>query len=319
MSIEYYEKPIAECEKNYNGPFIGYISPRGHLIDFSILIGERGHDNWRNPITPIFLRFVSYVVMGDSLEEYRNSDNPLSKSIYEDNKYEGFDDFVSRGLTTFNCNETDYDTFIESLHRRTSNIKKPKPYRSEYGYLDYDLMDFFEKCYSKKDFFSSLGMVIKVHNESTVFKMYKNLLKNRDYHDKERFYHDYKIITLMSYFKDIMVQYLGYDSIERSLPISDLNIRNNLYDFSNGYEFSQNSSILTSCNNPNERFYNWLLMDWNVQVLPRMLWDDSDKRFIQSPITAYHQTDEEEMLGEEIALIKKKVPKQDRKEFFRKY
>ena len=318
MAVEYFEKEISECEKHYNGPFIGYISPRGHLIDFSILIGERGHDNWRNPITPIFLRYVSYVVMGDSLEEYKNSNDPLSKSIYENNKYEGFDDFVSRGLTSFNCNESDYDTFLESLHKRAARIKEPVSHRSEYGYLDYDLMDFFEKCYSKRDFFYSLGMVVKVLNEPTILKMYSELLKNRDYTDKDSFYRDYKIITLMSYFKDIMVQYLGYDSIERSILTHDITVMNNLYRFSNGYDFTENPSILTSCTNPNERFFNWLLMDWNVQVLPRMLWDDKEKRFIQSSITPYHQSDEDKMLAEEIALIKKKVPKQDRKEFFRK-
>ena len=321
MSIEYYEKQIVECEKKYQGPFIGYISPRGHLIDFSILLGKRGHDNWRNPITPVFLRYISYVIMGESLEKYKNSNNNSYKLIYENNKYDGFDDFVIRGLSSFNYNIFDYDTFINMLHNISNEIKKIHSSRNEYDYLEYDMMNFFEKCYSKRDFFYSLGRVIKVHNESTVFAIYKNYFEsnNMNYYEEKRFYHDYVIMTLMSYFKDIMVQYLRYDSIERALPLDDLHIINNLYDFSNGYTLSQNPSILTSCDNPNERFYNWLLMDWNIQVLPKMLWDESNKKFIQSEINAYHQTDKEKMLSEEIALIKKKVPKQDRNNFFRKY
>lgn len=320
MSIDYFEEQIKKKETHIRGPFIGYINPHGQVIDYSILLGVPGHDNWRNPVTPYFLNFVSYVVLGDSLEFFKTNANKggIYKEIYEDNKYDGFDDFVLRGPTTFCMNLLNYDSFINDLNDTIKNVKKFR-HCNEWDCLKYDLMNFFEKCYSKKDFFYSFGRVIKIHNRETVFEIYKNFLKNWDDREKESFYYNYRVVTLMSYFKDIVVQYLGYDSIERALPNYDLNIINNLYRESGGYTFSPKSIILTSCANPNERFYNWLLMGWDIQRIPRMIWNEQEKRFVEeNPIISYHQTEKEIFLGQEIELIKRNVPEQYRKEFLRK-
>jgi len=321
MVIEYYEEKIKKYEEQVRGPFIGYISPRGQIIDYSILLGVPGHDNWRNPVTPLFLQFISFVVLGDSLELFKTgaSKSEIYKRIYEKNKYDGFNDSVLRGPTTFGVNDYDYDSFIDLLNDAIKTIRRPKSSRSEWDWLKYDLMDFFEKCYSKKDFFYSFGRVIKVHREETVFDMYKKYLEDDSAHEKRGFYDNYCVITLMSYFKDILVQYLGYASIERALPKYDLNIVNNLYRFSNGYTLSQTPRILTSCTNPNEQFYNWSLMDWEIQRIPRMIWNEKEQRFIQeNPIRDYYQTEREAILSREIEAIRRVVPKQYRKEYFRK-
>ena len=77
--------------------------------------------------------------------------------------------------------------------------------------------------------------------------------------------------------------------------------------------------ITISCTNLNERFYNWLLMEWSIQKIPRMYWSKIEKRFIKgNPISNYYQTEKEEILGKEIESIKREVPKQYRKDYFRK-
>ena len=331
MTIDFCEE---KTERSYKGPFLGYINPRGQIIDYSILIGERGHDNWRNPITPLFLTFISYVVLGDRIEHYKdeastfksNEVKRIYEEIYEKNKYDGFDDSVLRGPTDYGANEYYYDDFIELLNK---NIKKVNTSRfntakfglstDEWELLKNDLMNFFEKCYSKRDFFYSFGRVVKVHNFKTYCEIYKKFLEDCDHHEKWDYYENYCVITLMSHFKDILVQYLGYDSIERALPVDDLNIYNNLFDVSNGYTEAPYKVIFTSCTNPNERFYNWLLMDWIIQRVPRMLWNDAEQRFVQeSPLTDYYQTEKERILEMEIKSIRKRVPKNSRTEFFKK-
>ena len=87
MTVDYFEKSINHIEKMNDGPFIGFISPRGHLLDYSMLRGKRGHDNWRNPATNLFLSFISFVSFGDNLyyekENYDNFD--FCKRIYDNN------------------------------------------------------------------------------------------------------------------------------------------------------------------------------------------------------------------------------------------
>ena len=98
-----------------------------------------------------------------------------------------------------------------------------------------------------------------------------------------------------------------------------MNIFNNLFYVSHGYTEAPYKVIFTSCTNPNERFYNWLLMDWIVQRVPKMIWNEGEQRFVQeSALMDYYQTEKEIILGKEIQSIRRKVPKQYREEYFRK-
>lgn len=59
-------------------------------------------------------------------------------------------------------------------------------------------------------------------------------------------------------------------------------------------------------------------MDWDIQRVPRMHFNEQEKRFInEAPIINYYQTDKEEILGKEIASIKRLVPKKYRNEYFK--
>ncbi len=323
MQVKYFDEEIRKTEIfNGSNPFLGYISPLGELIDFSYLIGEKGHGNWKNPVTPLFVTYMSYVNEGDNIEKYKNSEEEWYKKLYEINKYKDFSDSVLRGQTYVGYNEWDYEEFITILNNRINKIKKETHYMDEWNRLKFDLMLFFEKCYSKRDFFFSYGNIVKVPCFESFLKMHEKDLEwigCTSYFDKEDQYREYVIATLMhSAFKDILVQYLGYDSIERAIPKdSPYYLSKNLYYASYGFDYSNYPSILTSCSNPNERFYNWKLMDWDIKQLDRMLWDEEEKRFVKSPTRNFHQSDKEIALGKEIEAIKREVPLQKRKEYFR--
>ena len=329
MTIDYQEEEILHQEKwNLSGkPFIGYINPYGQLIDYTQIIGERGHDEWRNPASPIFLSFISFVVYGAKIKRYEEAEWDPKKELFHQNRYEGFEDVVKRGLEYYN--DVNFHTYEEFLNRLNCQIKDTEESKrlhlkysksfydiNEWRQLEFDLTNFFKQCYSDRDFFKSFGRVPLVHDRITFCKKYHL----KDVLSQDEAYYEYCLIQLMSYFKDIMVQYLGYDSIERSIPENDLVQINNSSEASNGYTFSPiPRTITTSCINPNERFYNWLLMDWNIQRIPKMIWNEDEKRYTEEPpLFKYYQTEKEEILGKEIASIKKEVPKQYRKEYFRK-
>ena len=243
---------------------------------------------------------------------------------YKNNKTEGYDEIIKRGFEYFHTyNIRSYHDFLSEVatyykSRRKiikDHIKSTYPFWDMHVYetLQNDLMEFFNTIYQTEDFFQALGFTPQVECFEDYIETHKKEMEQerKKYSWKENysnldFYEDYQIIQLMSYFKDIMVMYLGYDSIERRLTLDSSS-------------FTKYKSITTSCTNPNEKFYNWLLMDWNVQRIPRMMWNEQEKRFIrENPILPYYQTEKEEILGKEIQSIQKEIPKQYRKEYFRK-
>ena len=317
MTIEYNEEPIEKHESLKHSPFLGYINPSGQIIDYSTILGEPHHDSWRNPVTPLFLNYISYLVLEDDLpfikKRAEDPNKPWYKELYEKNKCDGFDYSVVRGPQYKNYNDLYYEEFISYLKNGINRVQEYKNSSSEWNRLKYDLMDFFEKCYSKDDFFRSFGRIVKLYSYEKIIETSKNKLIENGYDrsDNDKFYEEYRIMTLMSYFKDILVQYLGYDSFARAIPANGI-----FFDY--GYAFSDTPRIITSCSNPNERFFNWILMDWEIQRIPKMIWDDNEKRFIEeSNLIDYYQTDKEIVLGQEIDTIRKNVPKQYRKQFFR--
>ena len=330
MTIEYREEEILKKEEwMYGKPLIGYINPYGQILDYSMLIGPYGHDNWRNVATPIFLSFVSYVVKNYKVSKLLESRWDFIKALYEINKYEGFDDVVKRGLEyDYSENHDTYEEFLQCLNRVVNEEKEKATSAREYGgsflqwnvynILRYDLVKLFEKLYSKGDFFDSLGRVIYAENKQEVLNKY-NMNNINDTRRSDQFYHNYLIVQLMSYIKDICVQYLGYDSIERAWQIGDINRVNNIYYASNGYTFSKDPRIIvTSERNVNERFYNWLLMDWTIQQVPRKVWNEKNKKFIdENDIFDYVHNDKEDILGKEIESIKRLVKREERYKYFR--
>lgn len=322
MPVKYFEDEIKKHEHYYDGPFIGYINPQGMLINYSNLLGPKGHDNWRNPATLTFLSHISYVLKGSNIDRYKDSDIEYFKKLYENHKYKGsidIKDSVIRGFCPTaifgnHHNHSSYDDFIAGLEKEVERNNQRTTFHDEYDILKHDLIDFFGKCYSNKDFFYSLGRVISVPSEEEIRTVFDKELEWRDQKEQLEFIRDYYTYNLMNSFKDILVSYLGYDSIERAkeMPIEDMIFFDYIHAQSNGYEFLEHPSIITSCNNPYERFYNYILMDWKIQIVPRMIWDIIEKKFRESTISRLHLSDNEERIKEELEYIKSKKPLKDR-------
>lgn len=315
MTIEYKENEILIQESMNCGPLIGYINPYGKIVDFSTLVIEyNGHDSIVNPVTPIFLKYISYIVRQDinDINKQYIKRGYESYAFYDNNS---LDEFIKELQSELLITKDDINLFLR-IGTKLSSF---------YGtdILKYDLLKFFDKLYSNENFFDSLGRNVYVDNMDNVWEKYKKnftFTKYQELGEKYKFYFEnYLVIQLMSYFKDICVQYLGYDSIERTWPIGDLNISNNLYSTSMGYTFLKNPRIITTSeNNINERFYNWLLMDWTIHKVPKKIWDEKNKKFVdEDSIFDYVYNEKEEILGKEIKSIKRLVKKEDRYKYFR--
>ena len=96
--------------------------------------------------------------------------------------------------------------------------------------------------------------------------------------------------------KSVLIQACDVDSLEGSMP----------------------NTIQTSKINIYERFYNYLLMDFTIQRVPKKIYDPKLERFVDYNRSEFLMPDSELRLKEEIEAIKKHVKIKDRPKFFRK-
>ncbi len=315
MTIEFKREQIEKREMNIHMPYVGYFSPSGDLIDYNVMFGENYHDTWRNPVSLSFLSFVSYIIKGTDIEHYKQDD----PETYERLMYPGLKEKVIHGLGIFYYyNERSLDDDIDFLNSYLEELKN-KYYLDEYRLFEIDLLDFFKKTYSNKKFFDALDKKIYVENENEMCKEFtKKYSYELSYDRKKELYVDYLKTELMKYFKDIAVQYLGYDSLERFKPngeIIKIPYHWEKWDFD--YFKKTKRIITTSYQNYYERFFNYMIMEWAVHKIPRYLWNEKENKFEkESYIRDFTYKDSEELYKKEIESIKRLVPIDERYKYF---
>lgn len=314
MTVEFKGEEINEYEKRNRMVYVGYISPSGQQLSYNNKFGGNWHDAWQNPASWTFLKFVSYILKDTNVKKFADRMGDIGAIILENNSYEGLEEFVIRGYDEFNyyINYKDFDQFIDKLNKE---IQKTYLYSSdEYHKLQYEILKFFRKAYSNKTFFETIGRKIYVEDKGVIDKTNeRRWARKLDYTEKEKLYLEYLRSELMKYFKDICVQYLGYDSVERfDIYGREINVLDEIKPF---YETPR--VITTSYQNVNERYFNYLLMNWRVDKLPRYLFNEQIKCFESDRIFNEYESEKENTLGKEIESIKRLVKKEDRYKYFR--
>lgn len=317
MTIEFKEEQIAYVEERRREPFIGYFAPNGELINYNVLLGGNYHDAWRNPVSISFLSWVSYIVQGTSIEELKHKTSV--SSVFTNNYYPGIDEYVKWGNVDYDFFVyKNLDKFLEALHRHIEELED-NFYKyggfSGYAEFQYRLSLFFKNAYKNKRFFDSIQRKIIIENPNIVKKRLKHRNPGISDEQLKLVYHDYLRKELLSYLKDICVQYLGYDALERfNHNGTEIEIPYYYEDF----DFRATPRIITSsCSNPNERYFNYLIMDWIVNILPRYYYNDKSGVYEKSDFNMFYQSEKEKRLGQEIQSIKKLVPLKERYRYFR--
>lgn len=99
----------------------------------------------------------------------------------------------------------------------------------------------------------------------------------------------------ISFIQDFAVQTMDFDKVESQLR----------------------KTITTSKINIYESFFNYLIMDFDIINIPKIIYREDENRFIQMKHNEFITTSKEKELEEEVKLIKKYVPYNERKKYFR--
>lgn len=268
MYLPYNEEVVNTSEiinkDNFLYPnFVGYLSPTGEVLDYSLPFGRGGHDI--NFSTELFKKFFI-------------------------TRYESFK-FYGRKIFTKKRNDTDEKWKMSELkdelnQRLESNIRyRKKMYtswkRDEWNAFDLALFEFFSNCYSNELFSESYGKnttimdkqlyASKEYSKSLARKILNTEFppKNEDESDYDYEcriplyltldcqYRRYSDSMYLNFMKETYIQYMGYHGVERT-----------------------KKTITTSSLNVYETFYNYLLNDFKIVRLPKMIFDEKRKNIL---------------------------------------
>lgn len=107
---------------------------------------------------------------------------------------------------------------------------------------------------------------------------------------------------LLEVLKSILVQSCSIDSLELAPSI---------------YEKKLSKTILTSKFNPYETFYNFYLMDYNIQIVPQKIYNPKTQMFEDYTQNEFLIPDSEIRYKDEIESIKRMILLKDRHKYFR--
>lgn len=297
MTLQFDERIINDKPLNprnfVDAYFIGYLNPNGEEINYSRPFGLGGHDN--NPTTDLFMKFFI------THEIYSNKDSYFYKTPEE---------IVKDDIRNTNFNRKNLEEKLEVIR---SDLKWFTQNRWEL--LKYNLLSFFFNCYQNDSFVEGFGKDCSIMSRDDFEeKVYSFIDAERErlyptkeeedymrYWDRIPLYYDfnfqydlYRKQLKLDKFKDAMVQYIGYHYVARTPR-----------------------TIYTSEFNIYETFYNYLLNDFTIIRLPKMIYDDINKKYVEVRPNEFLISDSELRLKDEINSIKKMVKKDDRYKYYR--
>ena len=200
----------------------------------------------------------------------------------------------------------------EILQNRINERKNTRNKLISYGYssddfshdpyveLEYDMLEFFLNCYQNDTFMEGLGKDCSIMNELEFFNC--QFIQRPDESDEEfnqrkhdkYYYHWYQKHMILDWMKDVYVEYLGYHYVARTPR-----------------------TIYTSNFNIYETFYNYLLNDFTIYRLPKMIYNPQLKRYEENIQNEFYIPDSELRLKDEIHSIKRLVSQDERYKYYR--
>lgn len=297
--------------RNFENPnFIGYLSPYGCVVDYSRPLGYGGHDV--NPYTEFFQHYF-YL---------RESDRYEYNIHYLDGVYNSCEmEKIEAKEMKEELEKLYVNHYKEHYKRKMERRRKEEKLGSYYSSYDEsydlkeDLVKFFYNCYSSETFEKGFGKdvtvmsedefatsdFLKIRNERDRVFPIKNGESYRDYLDRipvwyhfDTQYEKYKTEIYLNFLKDVLVSYLGYHYVARTPK-----------------------TIYTSSFNIYETFYNYLLNDFVIYQMPKMVYDPVIKKYEELKFNELFIPESELILKNEIESIRRMVPLERRKEYYR--
>ncbi len=324
MTLDFKEEEIKEKEIKLKVPFAGYLSPQGELIDFSTPLGESLHNSISNQVAQTYLKYISYIITGDTKDgkyaEYLKKHKPEKiKEMLDDD----LDELIYRGYASYYSNiNKKFEDFYNEIQNdlRLCELRINKKEEFSYDRFKLDLLKFFLNAYKNGSYLKSVGKITRVDNQIDIEKRLKKEFNLNDDDRHELLVQVERTVSkeLLTGFKDICVQYMGYDSIERfdsNARKIDIPAKKNDYDL---MFYSNPRVISTSHKDIYDRFYNYILMDWNIYQAPRYLYNGKTGIYEPEPdFVNSHIEESNKEIKNEIESIKRLVPLKERKKYFK--
>ncbi len=291
MTLPFNEKVVNDGEISIEGfkypNFVGFLDPNGIPIKFEDKFGYTGHGGGPS-IQEVFRSYYRLKIRDSEKINHLEKYNMSYKYLHSEK--ERYSNYLKEN--------------IASLKGAIELYKKKYP--SSYfifEMMNLDIYTFLLNCYSAETFFEGVGNIETCMCEEEYFdNEYKY---NREY-SNENFtfpcydyyfqmnYNMYKDGILVDVFKNVMIQNLGYHSVER-VP----------------------KTITISVFNIYETFYNYLLNDFTIYQIPKMIFDNKQNKYIERRFNEFLIPDSELRLKDEIESIKKLVPINERFKYYR--
>lgn len=291
MTIDFYGEIFDKYEREHSKAYVGYFSPTGRLVDYNTSLGG-SHSTLGNVVSWTFLMWIKD---SKAFEDFGLSEVPMMASL---DKETGIIRNASLPIEEYNIETNLYllrNSLLEFLRTLDNNPEVIKKIRRR---IDKDQIP--EYIRKNKRFPLDIG--------ESVYEI-------------ERLFGRENTRNLLFLLKDICIQYLGYDGIEQIKPNGEFLTFPGLYRYypEDQYTFVDKPRTITTTNkNINIRFYNYLLMDWKIEQVPKYIINPATKEYELEPVEAYSiTTDSDSVYAEEIESIKKLVPRKDRVKFFR--
>lgn len=268
MTLPFCEEIINDGEitsDSFNHPnFVGYLNPKGEPISFNDKIGYTGHGEPPS----IQEKFRVFYIL--KIENYKYI-SILEKHIMSD-EYQ----------------HSQKEKYLKLLKEAKSSLTEDiKLFKKRFSgsfireQMELDIYNFLINCYSAHTFFDGVGNIETCMCE---YKYWEQEYKHNKLHDSSHWhfkidYSIYKDKILADIFKQVIIQYVGYHSVER-IP----------------------RTITTSESKIYETFWNYLVHNFNIVYLPRMIFDPNKKTHIECPINEFFIPDSELKLKAELQL-----------------
>lgn len=282
MTLPFNQKVVNDKEysfENFIWPnFIGYLSPTGEAIEYSNPLGLGGHDCDR---TTLF--FETYFRMPEN-EIWLQQLEGISAIDIEHEK-----DLSAHYREFFKKRKNDTIEF----YKKYGKTKNPRVM-----FVD-DMETFFLNCYQASTFANGFNQDTQVLNQSEYYDLFFS--KRQEDYSKESIgsivssdYKWYKKRLMLDWYKTVIVQYMHYHLIERC-----------------------NKGITTSDVKPYETFYNYILNDFEIHQIPRMIFDSEKKMYVPYMRSEFLIPESELILKQELDSIRKLVPLCERHKYYR--
>ena len=320
MAIDFYMEEIKQTELKNKTPFAGYISPNGTLINYNQEYGGETHYSFENPVSMTYLKYISFIITGETKDsKYAQVLKDMNPKVLIELIDKGIDELIFKGYDSyyagiFKIFSEFYKEIELDLERTEQRIRNQR--ELPYDRFKLDLLKLFINAYKIGNYKKTMGKITRIDSIESITKKIKEEypIRSQDQYELSKLLALRVKKEMLSDFKDTCVKYMGYDAVERRQPNGNL-VEIPTEEEYDKYFLNTPRVITTSHKDYIERYFNYLLMNWQIYLTPRYIYNEKTGLYEEeSSVETFHQKNES--LVKELDSIKRSTSIEERPKFF---